>query len=93
MTEDNPKKSTRIFIPSLIQDNKFLLQYDPDYLNRLDNLPEKERKALKFGVWDILDGQFFDEFDRDIHIIKPFKIPKNWRIYRTRDYGLDMTAC
>lgn len=93
LTEDTPKKSTRIFIPSLIQDNKFLLQYDPDYLSRLDNLPEKERKALKFGVWDILDGQFFDEFDRSIHVIKPFVIPKDWRIYRTRDYGLDMTAC
>ena len=70
-----------------------MLEYDPDYLNRLDNLPEKERKALKFGVWDILDGQFFSEFDRDIHVVKPFKIPENWRIYRTRDYGLDMTAC
>lgn len=68
------------------------MQYDPDYLSRLDNLPEKERKALKFGIWDILDGQFFDEFNREIHVIKPFKIPKDWRIYRTRDYGLDMTA-
>ena len=92
LTEDTPKKSTRIFIPSLIQDNKFLLEYDPDYISRLDNLPEKERKALKFGVWDILDGQFFEEFDRDIHVVKPFKIPKDWRVYRTRDYGLDMTA-
>ena len=92
LTEDTSRKSTRIFIPSLIQDNKFLLEYDPDYISRLDNLPEKERKALKFGVWDILDGQFFEEFDRDIHVVKPFKIPKDWRVYRTRDYGLDMTA-
>lgn len=83
---------TRIFIPSLVQDNIFLLEKDPDYIDRLDALPEKERKALKYGDWDIFDGQFFSEFDRKIHVCSPFEIPKDWRIYRTRDYGLDMAA-
>jgi len=68
------------------------LQSDPDYVDRLDNLPEKERQALKFGNWDIFDGQFFTEFDRNIHVCKPFVIPKDWKRYRTRDYGLDMCA-
>ncbi len=86
------KEGSRIFIPSLIQDNMFLLENDPDYVTRLDNLPEKERKALKHGDWDIFDGQFFSEFRRDIHVCEPFEIPKTWRIYRTRDYGLDMCA-
>lgn len=86
------KEGTRIFIPSLVQENRFLLEKDPDYVKRLDNLPEKERQALKFGNWDIFDGQFFTEFNRNIHVCTPFEIPKDWRIYRTRDYGLDMTA-
>ena len=86
------KEGTRIFIPSLIQDNMFLLDRDPDYVTRLDNLPEKERKALKFGDWDIFDGQFFTEFNRKIHVCTPFEIPKDWRRFRTRDYGLDMCA-
>ena len=89
---ESGEKTTRIFIPSLVQDNIFLLQNDPDYVRRLDNLPEKERKALKFGDWDIFDGQFFSEFNRQIHVCAPFEIPKDWRIYRTRDYGLDMCA-
>lgn len=89
---ESGEKTTRIFIPSLVQDNIFLLQNDPDYVRRLDNLPEKERKALKFGDWDIFDGQFFSEFNRQIHVCTPFEIPKDWRIYRTRDYGLDMCA-
>lgn len=89
----NTKEGSRIFIPSLVQDNQFLLKYDPDYVKRLDNLPEKERKALKYGDWDIFDGQFFNEFRRDIHVVEPFEIPKEWRIYRARDYGLDMLAC
>lgn len=89
---ENGKKSTVIFIPSLVQDNMFLLDNDPDYVSRLELLPEKERQALLYGDWDIFDGQFFTEFDRKIHVIQPFEIPKDWRIYRARDYGLDMCA-
>ena len=92
ITLETGEVTTRQFIPSLVQDNIFLLQSDPDYIKRLDALPEKERKALKFGDWDIFDGQFFPEFDRNIHVCTPFEIPKDWRIYRTRDYGLDMCA-
>ena len=92
VTLETGETTTRIFIPSLVQDNIFLLQKDPDYVRRLDNLPEKERKALKYGNWDIFDGQYFSEFDRKIHVCEPFEIPKDWRIFRTRDYGLDMCA-
>ena len=84
---------TRLFIPSFVTDNKFLMDKDPDYVKRLDALPEKERKALKEGNWDIFDGQYFKDFDRAVHVIKPFMIPTEWDKYRTLDYGLDMTAC
>ena len=83
---------TRIFIPSLVTDNKFMLSYDPDYIKRLDALPEKERKALKYGDWDIYDGMFFPEFKRRIHVIEPFQIPDAWNRYIAMDYGLDMFA-
>ena len=83
---------TRIFIPSLVQDNKFLLDYDPNYVKRLDNLPEKERKALKYGDWDIYDGQYFSEFKRSVHVIEPIEIPKHWNKYIALDYGLDKFA-
>lgn len=85
-------ETTRIFIPSLVQDNKFLLENDPDYVTRLDNLPEKDRKALKYGNWDIFDGVFFSEFDREVHVIEPFEIPHNWNKYIALDYGLDKFA-
>lgn len=84
--------TTRIFIPSLVTDNKFMLSYDPDYIKRLDALPEKERKALKYGDWDIYDGMFFKEFKRSLHVIEPFEIPKEWNRYIALDYGLDMFA-
>lgn len=89
---ESGEESTRIFIPSLVQDNKFMLEYDPDYVKRLDNLPEKERKALKYGDWDIFDGVFFSEFTRRIHVCEPFEIPKHWNKYISLDYGLDKFA-
>lgn len=93
ITLENGEKSTVIFIPSLVQDNIFMMESDPNYVNRLELLPEKEKKALLYGDWDIFDGQFFSEFDRKIHVCEPFEIPKDWRIFRTRDYGLDKLAC
>lgn len=92
LNEETSETGTRIFIPSLVTDNKFMLEYDPDYIKRLDNLPEKERKALKYGDWDIYDGIFFPEFKRSVHVIEPFIIPKYWDRYIALDYGLDMFA-
>ena len=89
---DTGEMVTRIFIPSLVTDNKFIVENDPDYIRRLDNLPEKERKALKYGDWDIYDGQYFSEFDRSIHVCEPFEIPRNWNRYISFDYGLDKFA-
>ncbi len=86
----------RLFIPSFVQDNSFLMNADPDYVNRLKLLPENERKALLYGEWDIFDGQVFAEWKnshfgsktgRWSHIIEPFQIPKEWRRYRTFDFG------
>lgn len=89
---DTGEITTRIFIPSLVTDNKFMLTYDPDYIKRLDALPEKERKALKYGDWDIYDGMFFKEFKRNLHVIEPFQISNEWNRYIALDYGLDMFA-
>ena len=83
----------RIFIPALLSDNRFLIEGDPKYRDRLLALPEREKKALLYGDWNIFEGQYFTEFDPKRHIISPFEIPKHWRKYRTIDYGLDRLAC
>lgn len=85
-------QSTRIFIPSKVQDNTFLLDKDPDYINRLKNLSERDQKTLLLGEWDVFEGQYFEEFSRDIHVIEPFPIPEHWKRYLAMDYGLDMLA-
>ena len=84
---------SRIFIPALLSDNKYLSEGDPKYKERLLALPEREKKALLYGDWNIFEGQYFTEFNPSKHICAPFEIPSSWRRYRTIDYGLDRLAC
>ena len=85
--------SERIFIPSKVFDNVFLINSDAEYVNRLKMLDESERRGLLDGEWDYFEGQYFAEFRREKHVVTPFPISPEWRIYRTIDYGLDMLAC
>lgn len=78
------------FIKALPQDNKYL----PDsYYKTLSSLPEKLRKAYRDGNWDVFEGQYFSEWDKEQHIVKPFLIPNNWKKYRAYDHGRDKPAC
>lgn len=50
------------FIKALVHDNKALMESDPHYVEQLEALPPKLRKAWLEGSWDIFEGQFFEEF-------------------------------
>lgn len=80
------------FIPALVYENKYIMENDPDYVKALESLPEDRKKAMLYGDWDVFEGQFFTEFKREVHVIEPFKIPNDWYIYFTMDYGLDKLA-
>lgn len=80
------------FIPSLVFENKYIMEHDPNYVKVLENLPEDRKQAMLYGNWDIFDGQFFREFKRSVHVIEPFQIPDTWNRYIAMDYGLDMLA-
>ncbi|MEI6100824.1 MAG: phage terminase large subunit [Eubacteriales bacterium] len=84
--------NTVAFIPAMVYDNTVIMQHDPAYVRRLENLPPDQRKAFLEGDWDIFEGQYFEEFRYDIHVIKPFQMPAEWRTYFVMDYGMDMLA-
>lgn len=92
----NENGFSRVFIPSFVGDNVFLMKADKEYLTRLNQLPEAEKKALLYGQWDIFDGQVFTEWKNsphgyktrlNTHVIAPFDIPKEWRRFRSFDFG------
>ena len=84
------------FTQALVQDNKALMESDPEYIKNLEALPPKLREAWLNGSWDVFEGQFFEEFKDDpnhyedrvfTHVIEPFNIPAGWKIYRSYDFG------
>lgn len=85
------------FVPAKVFDNRVLLDADPDYLRQLKSLPSRLRDAWLYGRWDIFEGQFFSEFDENVHVFKDYEggrcvIPENLRRFVAFDYGFDMLA-
>jgi hypothetical protein len=72
------------FVQAKVADNPFL---DPAYEKWLRALPDVERRQYLEGDWDVFAGQYFAEFDRSIHVIEPFPIPREWPRGRGADYG------
>ncbi len=89
---NSEKEGDYAFIRSGVYDNPFLLKNSPDYVKSLENLPEKRRAAMLYGNWDIYEGQYFNEFDRNVHVCK--YDDKEFKAFPYRyvsiDYGLDM---
>ena len=76
----------RRFIPAMLSDNPYLAEQG-DYETMLLSLPEYQRKQLLEGNWDVAEGAAFPEFNRKIHVVEPFEIPRNWVKFRSCDYG------
>lgn len=77
---------TRRFIPARLVDNPHLM-HDRRYLARLSLLPDRLKKALLEGRWDLIEGQFFSHFDPKVHVIKAFTPPPEWPRWRAMDWG------
>jgi hypothetical protein len=86
----------RIYIPALATDNPYLLKADPDYIRRLEMLPESDRRAKLYGDWFSFEGQVFDDWrpapfpgepDNARHIVEPFEIPSYWPKTLAIDWG------
>ena len=89
----NENAENYTFIPATVFDNRALLDKDPGYVDMLNNLSDGLRQAWRDGNWDMMAGQYFSEFDRNVHVVEPFAIPEHWKRYRAIDYGLDCLAC
>jgi hypothetical protein len=86
----------RMYIPCLPQDNPYGMQYDPDYLQKLEILPEAEKRAKKYGDWHAYEGSVFvsfrpfrfpDEPENALHVCKYFEIPEWWPRLLILDWG------
>lgn len=72
-----------------LEDNKALMEGDPDYIRRLDSIKnENLKQAWRYGNWEISVGGFLAGiWDRSIHMVEPFTVPKDWKRWRALDWG------
>lgn len=80
----------RLSIFSRLEENKILLEADPDYINKIaaSARSKAELKAWLEGSWDIVAGGMFDDvWNPEYNVIPVFAIPSNWRVDRSFDWG------
>lgn len=60
------------YVRALYSDNKFI---DEGYGDQLSSMSDDLAKAYRDGNWDIFAGQYFTEWNRDVHVIEPMTDP------------------
>lgn len=67
-------------------DNPYL---PPDYVpTLLKDYPEEMIKRYIEGRWDVYQDAIYPEFDKQIHVINPFEVPKGWEKIVSLDHGM-----
>jgi len=86
--DDAETGMTRMFVPSKVTDNAILLANDPKYISRLKGVGSAALvKAWLEGDWDAVAGAYFDCWNAQKHVIKPFEIPEYWTRFGSFDWG------
>lgn len=90
----NPIRRVRVFIPAKLSDNRILLENDPTYFDRLNQLSDPVlRAALRDGSWDVMQGMAFSEWDPSVHVIPSGPVPDGVTVWRSLDWGFDKPYC
>lgn len=79
----------RLAIHGSVYENLYLLQNDPQYVQRLEAIKDPNvRKAWLQGSWDINAGGAVDDlWKEDVHMIHPFELPVGSKLTRSFDWG------
>lgn len=73
-------------VESSSYDNPYL---PADYVpSMLKDYPEEMIKRYIEGRWDVVEDAIYPEFDKTVHIVDPFEIPKNWEKLVALDHGM-----
>ena len=72
------------FIPARVDDNRF---NNPEYRRVLERLSGWQKRAWLEGDWDIAAGQFFTNFQRNVHVLDQFDENRAVEWFAALDYG------
>jgi len=78
----------RQFIRAVLEDNPSMSEEDPDYEMKLEGLGSDALvKALRWGDWDVVEGAYFDKWNRGKHVVRPFELDKHLVRFMSGDWG------
>lgn len=73
--------------PALFDDAGRITPRGRDYIARLDQSSGVWYKRYRLGQWAAAEGQVYDTWNRDLHVIDRFPIPREWLKFRAIDFG------
>lgn len=85
--------TSRVFIPATVYDNDNIVKYDPQYIKRLEGLPEVEKRRFLYGEWGVFEGQVFTELSQRVYGADWFPIPPEWEKFMAFDWGYSRPWC
>lgn len=83
---------TRIYLPATIKDNPDPV-FRKQYRRQLLDMPQHIQQAQLYGNWYFTPGSFYTEWNPNLHICRPFKIPETWPMFRSMDWGFRSPGC
>jgi phage terminase large subunit len=88
---ENENAEDYAFVQAFLDDNKRLVEKNPEYRDNLMALPDHLRRAYLEGDWNVFEGQFFQEFRESTHVVDSLydlsKAPSNYEFRLTWDDG------
>lgn len=91
--DGSTERLERIYLPATLYDNpdpEFVRQYESTLLAK----PPHIRNAMLYGDWFVAPGSFYgDAWNKNAHTCRPFKIPADWPVFRSMDWGYKLPGC
>jgi hypothetical protein len=93
MKDGTPFTVSYLYLPGRLTDNPDR-EFAQIFEQNLINLPEHIRRAYLDGDWYFTPGSFFgNDWDPRIHIVRPYRIPRDWPKFRSMDWGFKSPGC
>lgn len=74
--EELEGKDDYVFVKSMVSDNPHV---GKEYKRMLEQLPDNLKRAWLYGEWNVFEGQFFEQWNESVHVVKAFEPPADWR--------------
>lgn len=82
-----------IYLRATLYDNpdpEFVRQYEITLRDKKPHIVQ----AMLYGNWFVTPGSFYGgDWNDNVHICRPFKIPPDWRRFRSMDWGFKRPGC